>query len=293
MLQAGDVTEATNGIVVVGIDGSAGSARALRWALDHADHLGEIQPVMTFENGPLVRDASAGESYDPDPYWTDADHRLRSFLDVHAPWLADSAFVIESRPGPGLLKASSAAKLLVLGTRGRSGRVDLSVGSVGSYCAHHSAVPVALVPGDVPEPHGHLDVVVGFDGSAHSRQALRWTLTHLLSSARVTVVRAFTDHAVAGEALAPSVEDTEADVVADIGEGVAAVLATLDRHPAVDVAAVPGDPRAVLRTAAEGADLLVIGARGHGVLDRLLLGSVANALVHHPTVPTIVVPHHR
>jgi nucleotide-binding universal stress UspA family protein len=287
------VTEATNGIVVVGVDGSAGSARALRWALDHADHMGEIQPVMTFENGPLVRDASAGQAHDPDPYWTDADHRLHSFLDTHAPWLADSAFVIENRPGPGLLKASAAAKLLVVGTRGHSGRVDLSVGSVGSYCAHHATVPVALIPGEVPEPHGHLDVVVGFDGSVHSRNALRWTLTHLLASARVTVVRAFTDHTVAGEALAPSVDDTEAGVLADIRDGVAAVVASLDRHPPIEVAAVPGDPREVLRTAGAGADLLVIGARGHGALDRLLLGSVANALVHHPTVPTIVVPHRR
>jgi nucleotide-binding universal stress UspA family protein len=287
------VTETSNGTVIVGVDGSAGSAQALRWALDHADHLGQIQPVMAYENGPLVRDASVGEAYDPDPYWTDADRRLRSFLDVHAPWLAGAGLVIESRPGPGLLKAASSAKLVVVGTRGHGGRVDLSVGSVGSYCAHHSPVPVALIPGTVPPPHGHLDVVVGFDGSTHSRIALHWTLTHLLASAHVTVVQAFSDHTVAGEVLAPSVADSEATVVADLGESVASVLASLEQHPPIEVAAVPGDPRAVLRTAADGADLLVIGARGHGVLDRLLLGSVSNALVQHPTVPTIVVPHER
>jgi nucleotide-binding universal stress UspA family protein len=285
------VTEASNAMVIVGIDGSAGSARALRWALDHADHLGEIQPVMTYENGPLIRDASASEEYDPDPYWTDADHRLRSFLDEHAPWLVEEALVVESRPGPGLVKAAAAARLLVVGTRGRSGRLDLSVGSVGSYCARHASVPVALVPPAAPPPHGHLDVVVGFDGSAHSRAALRWTLTHLLASARVSVVRAVSDHTVAGEVLPPSPDD-EADVVDVLGEEVASVLASIEHHPPLEVVAVAGDPRAVLRSAADGADLLVIGARGHGILDRLLLGSVSNALVHHPTVPTIVVPHH-
>ena len=35
--------------VIVGIDGSAGSAIALQWAVDHADHLGEIVPVMIKE----------------------------------------------------------------------------------------------------------------------------------------------------------------------------------------------------------------------------------------------------
>ncbi len=54
---------------------------------------------------------------------------------------------------------------------------------------------------------------------------------------------------------------------------------------------VPGDPRAALRAAADDADLLVIGSRGLGALDQLLIGSVAIALAHHPTVPTIVVPH--
>jgi nucleotide-binding universal stress UspA family protein len=61
-------------------------------------------------------------------------------------------------------------------------------------------------------------------------------------------------------------------------------------HPSVETAVLSGDPRAVLRSAGADADLLVVGARGHGVLEHLLLGSVASALAHHPTVPTIIVP---
>lgn len=279
-------------IVVVGVDGSGGSAVALRWALDHADQLGRIEPVMTFVRGPFVPgfDASVENT---DSYRLDAELRMQEFLESHAPSLVGSAVVIEHRPGAGLVKAAVSAELLVVGTRGLSGRSDLSVGSVGTYCANHSSVPVALIPHDVPDPHDHLDVVVGHDGSSHADDALRWTLTHLRRTARVTVLRVFTDESVIGEPLARTPGAAEASARAELDAAVSAVLDELGGHPSVDVSALPGDPRAVLRTAGAGADLVVVGSRGHGLLDRLLLGSVASALAHHPTVPTIVVPHRR
>ena len=281
-------------IVVVGVDCSTGSAVALRWALDHADQLGDIEPVMTFVRGPFEHgfDEVEGPDGPGDPYRSEAVLRLRTFLEANAPALVDAGVVIEHRAGPGLVKAARSAELLVVGTRGWSGRVDLSVGSVGAYCMRHATVPIALIPRDVPPMHDHLDVVVGVDGSPHSYIALRWTLTHLRHSARVTVLRAYTDDSVIGEPLAPSTEHAETTARTELEREVKAVLGDLpERHPGVDMAVVPGDPRSVLRTVGDGADLLVVGARGHGVLEHLLLGSVASALAHHPTVPTVVVPH--
>lgn len=275
--------------VVVGVDGSNGSAVALRWALDHADQLGDIEPVSTFVTGPMVREVGPADAGD-EPYRSETTRQQHAFLETHAPWLVDAGVVLESRAGPGLVKAAAAAELLVVGTRGWGDRADLSIGSVGSYCARHATVPVALIPAEVPALHDHLDVVVGFDGSQHSRDALRWTLTHLRRSARVTVVRAFTDESVAGEVLRPSGGSAESTARSELDDGVAAVLEHVSGHPPVDTAVLPGDPRAVLRSASVGADLLVVGARGHGVLELLLLGSVASAVSHHPTVPTIVVP---
>lgn len=289
------MTETSRRFVVVGIDGSDGSAIALRWALDHADQLGDIEPVMTFVSGPFEYgfDQVDGSDWPGEPYRSEAVLRMQAFLEANAPTLVDAAVVIEHRAGPGLVKAATASEMLVVGTRGWSDRVDLSVGSVGAYCARHATVPVALIPHHVPERRDHLDVVVGFDGSPHAHHALHWTLTHLRRSARVTAVRAFTDESVAGEALGPPPGTAEATARAELEDGVVAVLRHLSAHPAVELAVLPGDPRAVLRTVSDEADLLVVGSRGHGVLDRLLLGSVASALVHHPTVPTIVVPHHR
>jgi nucleotide-binding universal stress UspA family protein len=152
-------------------------------------------------------------------------------------------------------------------------------------------VPVALIPPGAPHVHEHLDVVVGFDGSPHAHTALRWALMHVRRSAQVVVVSAYPSESVIGEPLTLSPEAAEARARQDLDDGVAALLRDLHDHPPVELRVMPGDPRVALRAASSNADLLVVGSRGQGVLDRLLLGSVANALVHHPTIPTIVVPH--
>ena len=280
--------------MIVGIDGSAGSAVALRWAVDHADQLGDVKPALAFAGGLYAYGFGAIEESDggEGPYRSEAIAHLRTFLEEHAPSLVDAGEVIEDRPGAGLVEVAKRSELLVVGTRGWSSRVDLSVGSVGAYCARHATVPVALIPPEAPPIHDHLDVVVGFDGSPHARTALRWTLTHLRRSAKVIAVRVFTSESVVGDPLSQSPEISEGNARRELEEGVGKVLSDFPAHAAVELLVVSGDPRAALRTASADADLLVVGSRGHGVVDRLLLGSVANALVHHPTIPTIVVPHH-
>ena len=282
-----------NRTVTVGVDGSDGSVTALRWALDHADQMGEIVPVMTFASGPFEYGFGTvtGSTGSGEPYRSEAVMRLRRVLEAHAPGLVDRATVVERRAGPGLVDAAAESELLVVGTRGWSSRIDLSIGSVGAYCARHSAVPVALIPPEVPPVHERVNAVVGFDGSRNGRTALRWTLTHLRPSARVTVVEAIAGGGVVGEPLQPSDQDAEAAARNGLHDAVAHVLDELEIHPDVDLVVATGDPRAALPIAAADADVLVVGSRGHGVLDRLLLGSVAVALSHHPTVPTIVVPH--
>jgi nucleotide-binding universal stress UspA family protein len=278
--------------VVVGVDGSVGSAVALQWAIDHADHLGVVQPVMAFSAGLYTAGFGSleGQQEAGGPYRYDAFLRLRAFLLEHVPSLVDVGRVVEGRPGAALLDAAAGSELLVVGTRGWSSRIDLSLGSVGAYCARHSTVPVALIPPEVPPIHDRLDVVVGFDGSPHARAALQWALAHLRRSARVTVVRAYTSDSIIGDPSSPPPETSAAAARRELEREVAAVLTDFHTHPEVELLVVAGDPRAALREAADDADLLVIGSRGLGALDQLLIGSVAIALAHHPTVATIVVP---
>lgn len=278
--------------MVVGVDGSPGSAVALRWALDHADRLGRVVPVMTFRSGPFEYGFGyhADDDRTGEPYRSEAVLALTRCLSEHAPELVDDGVVVEHRAGPGLVEAAEGAELLVVGTRGWSSRDDLSVGSVGAYCARHSPVPVALVPHDVPPVHDRLAVVVGVDGSEQSVEALRWTLDHVRHTARVTAVRVATEGHVVGDPLTKTNEELRESTFADLEELVAGVADHADGHPDVRVLVVDGDPRDRLGTAVPDTDLLVVGARGHGVVHRLLLGSVAMALAHHPTLPTIIVP---
>lgn len=278
--------------VIVGVDGSPGSAVALRWAIDHADRLGRVVPVTTFVTGPFEYGfgATSGTGGTGEPYRSEAELMLSKFLQAHAPELVGTGLVVEERAGPALVEAADRSELLVLGTRGWGTRQDLSIGSVGSYCARHARVPVALIPHDVPIGRERLSVVVGVDGSPHAAHALRWALQHLRLTAEVIALRVAQDGAVPGDPLSTTDEAAEAASYRRLEDDVAGVLADLDGHPAVDVLVVRGDPRQMLGTAVPDADLLVVGARGHGLVHRLLLGSVSTAVTHHPTLPTIVVP---
>jgi len=53
---------------------------------------------------------------------------------------------------------------------------------------------------------------------------------------------------------------------------------------------VQGHPAQVLLEAARGAQMLVVGSRGHGTLAGMLLGSVSQHCVQHAPCPVLVVP---
>ena len=138
-------------------------------------------------------------------------------------------------------------------------------------------------------------IVVGVDGSPESRTALRWAITQAeLTDARVEAVSAWQDLAMYGFAYgwSPAVfEDVSiaavsekilAEAVADEAAGGASVqILTRVLH---------GHPAQVLLDAADGAQLLVVGSRGHGAFAGMLLGSVSQHCVQHASCPVVVVP---
>lgn len=62
------------------------------------------------------------------------------------------------------------------------------------------------------------------------------------------------------------------------------------KPPSVTVRSLSGSPAEELINASEGADLLVVGARGEGGFGHLRLGSVSNQVIHHAQVPVVIVP---
>jgi nucleotide-binding universal stress UspA family protein len=135
-------------------------------------------------------------------------------------------------------------------------------------------------------------LVLGVDGSEGSELAVAWVadLAGQLG-ARVVAVHVFEplDHLEDQE---PPYDfgAIEKKVRAELESGWLSKLS--DAGVAYDARLMHGSPYACLLDAAdeEDADLIVVGARGLGVLRGLALGSTSDKLVHTSTTPVVVVP---
>ncbi|WP_261562060.1 universal stress protein [Frankia tisae] len=304
------------GGIVVGVDGSPGSAAALRWSVDEAAR--RRLPVTAV----LVWDA-IGE---PRSVFDAASSADRAGLEqaarrvladtVAAVHVGDPAVTVTERveegsPVPELLRLAIGAQLVVVGERGHGALHRLVAGSVCQGLVHHAPLPVVVVRGD-DQPGGAVGaagpadatgtaatsvderpVVVGIDGSDASLRALRWAVA--AAAARKTALRAvhawhlevpaypgiYTDF---GSALAEQAQHTLDDAVnAIIAEHGGGLPVQVVKETVADSAA-----RALLHAAA-AAQLLVVGSRGHGGFTELLLGSVSHQCVTHAPCPVAVI----
>lgn len=131
-------------------------------------------------------------------------------------------------------------------------------------------------------------IVVGVDGSAPSRAALRWAARQAeLTGAMVVAVTAW-EYPVfsVGQVLLPP-EDPESIATRMLAETVNATLP--DASVEIRQQTVGNHPAQALVDAAQGAQLLVVGSRGHGTFTAALLGSVAMSCIQHAPCPVVVV----
>ena len=132
-------------------------------------------------------------------------------------------------------------------------------------------------------------IVVGVDGSPSSKAALAWAIGQAkLTGAVVEAVTAWDYPATYGYA-APVVDvDWEGLAAQVLGDAVSEVAP--DAVPAaISQRVSEGNAAQVLLDASAGADLLVVGSRGHGGFVEALLGSVSQHMVHHAACPVVVV----
>jgi nucleotide-binding universal stress UspA family protein len=156
-------------------------------------------------------------------------------------------------------------------------------------------IPVAAdvaVAGD-DEPEGPR-VVVGVDCSAGSKAALLFALADAARrGVPVEAVSAYRppDYWLDFYAVDPQEPDTVRNAALErVRTFVAEVLQERgEPAPPVSVYAGMGGPAEVLLRRAHGADLLVVGSRGHGGLGAVLLGSTSMQCTHHATCPVTVV----
>ena len=136
-------------------------------------------------------------------------------------------------------------------------------------------------------------IVVGADGSPSSTSALRWAIRQAgLTGATVDAVIAWHYPAAAGGyGWAPTGLEGSFDFRENAEKVLADAISTaVDPGSGVPVRAqvVEGIPAQVLLDACDGADLLVVGSRGHGGFTEALLGSVSQHCVHHARCPVVL-----
>ena len=138
-------------------------------------------------------------------------------------------------------------------------------------------------------------ILVAYDGSPHSKQALNWAIDlSLLSEARVVAVKVFegSQFLIASDTTAHKVvetlerlrrEDQELlDEAVSIGKsrGVTVTGESLHGNIAEQIISYARE---------HGVDLIVVGTKGHGVLEELLMGSVTRNLISLAHIPVLVV----
>jgi nucleotide-binding universal stress UspA family protein len=159
--------------IVVGLDASASSAAALRWAATRAHelnsslrivHAWELSPEESLLGGAALRQVRAADERAKATRWAvqalgTGAHRQRRRLEV-----------VEGAPGRVLVEAAQDADLLVVGIQEHAGPRRPTSGSVSHYCVTHAARPVVAVPvdgfaddlgEDIPQQGGRAEILTG------------------------------------------------------------------------------------------------------------------------------------
>jgi nucleotide-binding universal stress UspA family protein len=141
--------------IVVGVDGSAGSIRALRWAADEArqEH-GQLRVVLAWEPAYLATYSSVTAHADRSEQERAAQAALAKTLSAtFAGDMPDDVvtIVIEGVAERVLATESCAADLLVLGSKPKTPRSP--VGPVIRGCLHQARCPVIVI-GQCKAPAG-------------------------------------------------------------------------------------------------------------------------------------------
>jgi nucleotide-binding universal stress UspA family protein len=258
--------------IIVGYDGSHGARAALAWAMDEGVRRG--LPVQLLHvvgaDGPAEGDALRHETAELTRLAADLD-------DWGTLGIAVTARVVEGPVAHALCEESEGAALLVVGDRGLGGFTGLRVGSVSLTAATYARCPVVVIRGEVCVGTSR-PVVVGTDGSPQGELALQHAFAEAATRAvGLTVVRA---------GLSPDDDATVAE--RELLDEIASIRRRYP-HVAVSTRLTQVTAAHALTVASHDGQLIVVGTRGRGGFDGLVLGSVAQQLLHHSLCPVMVV----
>ena len=242
----------------------------------------------------------------PELVWADVDRGLTAVAEAARKilarrWPDADVRVVDGPTVAAILTRAQrvGARVIVLGSRGHGPIARLLLGST-SLGVVRRMKHAALIARGAPRSFAH--VVLGLDGSPHSRRAVTFLAAlDVPAGGQVTLVRVLERVALPSLSMLPTA--TRAAVAAQAAAADAAEETKWRRDATtaaselrragwtVNVVLRKGAPLHELLAATKTAraSLLTVGARGHGAVERLLLGSVAEGALHRAPVSVLVV----
>ena len=265
--------------VLVGVDGTDPSIAAADWAATLAQRLHAEVVLMDALTRPYSEIAPP------------VDNAIRRSEQAHvahdvagdASLAGADIEVLEGEPSDTLAYAAGDAELVVIGSKDTEGLGHHGWFSLAHSLAHRTPCPMLVVPHDARPLHSTPTLLVGVDGSDGNQQAFEWT-RRLAQQLGASVTAAF---------VTDPMYDTF-DSAGSYGPEEVAAREEVANAPEVAFTEAAGmHTAATLQELAAdaNADMLIVSARSRRSLDGLLLGRTPDELLHHPTCPTVIVPH--
>jgi nucleotide-binding universal stress UspA family protein len=151
MSEPAETVDVPDGAVVVGVDGSECSSKALRWAAEDARRRDvPLVVVRAWNLTTAPRLAEFAPGYVPSLQECEQAVRVEIKRQVREalgedPQIEVSLQPVHERPAQALIAASERASSVVVGSRGRGGFRGLLLGSVSDQMVRHSNCPVTVV----------------------------------------------------------------------------------------------------------------------------------------------------
>lgn len=279
------------GSIVVGVDTSQASMVALDWATTHAQ-LTRSPMHLLHGFSPDRPDWAFGMGADDDHFKRAGErvlNRARNRIQLRDRMIQVTTGLTTSYPAAAMVRASSLASLVVVGSHGDSLLHISSIGETAHQIAGHAACPVAVVrKGSSSESEYHR-ITVGIDHSDQSSRALSWAFDEAeRTGSEVFAVHAWQPRDAQDPTLGAADWDSYAERCRGFVEG--RIAEQQARHPGVKVRTevLQGNPTRTIVTESESSDVVVLGTRGDGGFDGLHLGRVARDALGHAHCPVVL-----
>ena len=289
--------------ILVGVDGSEGSDRALRWAVRTAvAWRASLQVIGVYANAHTTVAAPLYGVVSGDAVLRQATEQVvleaaRQVAEL-APDLSTTVCAVPGRPAAELAERARDATMIVVGSRELKAIGSAVLGSVSCRVVTKSAVPVIVVRGADTDA-GAIDssgrwrpagaVVAGIDVGCNPDAVLRFSFEH---ASRVGVDLSLVTCAHLPEYIPeywgpPPDPRTKVEI-----QQAEALAGWRQEYPDVPVSSWVVAAHAIegLLEESAGQALLVVGARTHHAVLGSLLGSVSQGVLHHAHCPVAVIP---